>query len=251
MDNIRNKNKGFILLHRQILDHWIFNDSQKLRFWLHLLFRANFSNTKVNIGNQLIDLERGSFIASLEKLGLLINKSRETARAWLKLLQQDQMIEFKTTSKYTLIKIINYENFQASMDKNLKQKIHRMETEENQAGNNLAQIINYKKEKNNINNENNGNSVSGKPETPPSPVINIFKPILKDIQNYFSEKKIDLKEAEKFFNYYEANGWKVGKNPMKNWQAAANSWISRVDNFNSKEKNNKSNINSNINKLWN
>jgi len=32
-------------------------------------------------------------------------------------------------------------------------------------------------------------------------------------------------EAEKFFNYYESNGWKVGKNPMKNWKAAANNWI--------------------------
>jgi uncharacterized protein YdaU (DUF1376 family) len=32
-------------------------------------------------------------------------------------------------------------------------------------------------------------------------------------------------EAEKFFNYYESNGWKVGKNPMKNWRASANNWI--------------------------
>jgi uncharacterized protein YdaU (DUF1376 family) len=32
-------------------------------------------------------------------------------------------------------------------------------------------------------------------------------------------------EAEKFYNYYESNGWKVGKNPMKNWKAAANNWI--------------------------
>lgn len=33
-------------------------------------------------------------------------------------------------------------------------------------------------------------------------------------------------EAEKFFNYYESNGWKVGKNPMKSWTHAANNWIS-------------------------
>ena len=32
-------------------------------------------------------------------------------------------------------------------------------------------------------------------------------------------------EAEKFVNYYESNGWKVGKNPMKSWGAAANNWI--------------------------
>ena len=38
-------------------------------------------------------------------------------------------------------------------------------------------------------------------------------------------------EAEKFFNYYESNGWKVGKNPMKNWKAAANNWITNSNTY--------------------
>jgi uncharacterized protein YdaU (DUF1376 family) len=37
-------------------------------------------------------------------------------------------------------------------------------------------------------------------------------------------------EAEKFVNYYTSNGWKVGKNPMKSWTHAANTWL-----INSKE----------------
>jgi hypothetical protein len=32
-------------------------------------------------------------------------------------------------------------------------------------------------------------------------------------------------EAEKFVNYYTSNGWRVGKNPMKSWTHAANTWI--------------------------
>ena len=32
-------------------------------------------------------------------------------------------------------------------------------------------------------------------------------------------------EAEKFVNYYTSNGWKVGKNPMKSWTHAANTWL--------------------------
>lgn len=38
--------------------------------------------------------------------------------------------------------------------------------------------------------------------------------------------KIGLPEAEsqKFFNYYESNGWKVGRNPMKSWTAAMTNW---------------------------
>lgn len=32
---------------------------------------------------------------------------------------------------------------------------------------------------------------------------------------------------EGYYNYYLANGWRVGKNPMKDWQAAARGWVSR------------------------
>ena len=38
-------------------------------------------------------------------------------------------------------------------------------------------------------------------------------------------------EAEKFYNYYESNGWRVGKNPMKNWKAAANNWITNTKQY--------------------
>lgn len=33
--------------------------------------------------------------------------------------------------------------------------------------------------------------------------------------------------AESFFDYYSANGWKVGKNPMKDWKASLRNWIRR------------------------
>jgi hypothetical protein len=33
-------------------------------------------------------------------------------------------------------------------------------------------------------------------------------------------------EAGRFWNHYEANGWRVGRNPMVNWQAAARNWVS-------------------------
>lgn len=39
-------------------------------------------------------------------------------------------------------------------------------------------------------------------------------------------------EAEKYFDFYEANGWRAGKNPMKKWQAAANNWMRRENEFN-------------------
>ena len=50
-----------------------------------------------------------------------------------------------------------------------------------------------------------------------------MKPTLNDLEHYCIERnnKVDV---VKFFNYYESNGWKVGKNPMKDWRAAIRTW---------------------------
>ena len=50
------------------------------------------------------------------------------------------------------------------------------------------------------------------------------KPNMEEIKLHFSKIGLPMFEAEKFFNYYESNGWKVGKNPMKSWPAAAANW---------------------------
>ena len=44
-------------------------------------------------------------------------------------------------------------------------------------------------------------------------------------------KRIAEIEAEKFFNHYTSNDWKVGKNKMKDWQAAARGWIGRIKDY--------------------
>ena len=38
-------------------------------------------------------------------------------------------------------------------------------------------------------------------------------------------------QAESFLNYYESNGWKVGKNPMKNWHCAVANWIKNIKTY--------------------
>ena len=49
------------------------------------------------------------------------------------------------------------------------------------------------------------------------------KPTLSEVKQYCIERgnKVD---AQHFYDYYESNGWKVGKNSMKNWQAAVRTW---------------------------
>ena len=49
------------------------------------------------------------------------------------------------------------------------------------------------------------------------------KPTLSEIKQYCIERNNNV-NAEQFFDYYESNGWKVGKNSMKDWKAAVRTW---------------------------
>ena len=49
------------------------------------------------------------------------------------------------------------------------------------------------------------------------------KPTTSEIEQYCIERNNNV-NAEHFFDYYESNGWKVGKNSMKDWKAAVRTW---------------------------
>ncbi len=60
------------------------------------------------------------------------------------------------------------------------------------------------------------------------------KPTLEEIAAYCNERGNKI-SVQHFFDYYEANGWKIGRNPMKDWKACIRTWESR-NNFVQKEK---------------
>jgi hypothetical protein len=62
-------------------------------------------------------------------------------------------------------------------------------------------------------------------------------PSLSEVQKFFDAQEYPSIEAEKFFNYFESNGWLVGgKTQMKDWQAAARNWILNTGKFNNTPK---------------
>ena len=64
--------------------------------------------------------------------------------------------------------------------------------------------------------------------------VRFTPPSLDEVKSYCSEQGCAI-NPEQFINYYEANGWMVGKNKMKDWKAAIRNWASR-DNGNLKGK---------------
>ena len=51
-------------------------------------------------------------------------------------------------------------------------------------------------------------------------------PTLKDVEEYCQSRNNGI-DAQHFIDYYEARGWMVGKNKMKDWKAAVRTWESR------------------------
>ena len=48
-------------------------------------------------------------------------------------------------------------------------------------------------------------------------------PTVEEVKAYCTERRNNV-DAEHFVSHYTANGWKVGKNPMKDWKAAVRTW---------------------------
>ena len=52
------------------------------------------------------------------------------------------------------------------------------------------------------------------------------KPTLEEVQAYCNERN-NMIDAQRFIDYYESNGWHVGRNPMKDWKASVRNWERR------------------------
>lgn len=51
-------------------------------------------------------------------------------------------------------------------------------------------------------------------------------PTQQDVYLYMLNRGFDsVQESEKFIDYYTSNGWMVGRNKMKDWNAAVRNWL--------------------------
>ena len=55
------------------------------------------------------------------------------------------------------------------------------------------------------------------------PQKRFVKPTIEEVEAYCQERNKGV-DAQRWYDYYSSNGWKVGKNPMKDWKAAVRTW---------------------------
>lgn len=102
-------------------------------------------------------------------------------------------------------------------------------------GNDVTQVSTLPRLGNDVNGVGNvgnklGNDVTSNHKNHHEPSVTIRerfkKPDLADVQTYCHERGNSV-DPSAFMNFYESNGWKVGKNQMKDWRAAVRTWESR------------------------
>ena len=55
-------------------------------------------------------------------------------------------------------------------------------------------------------------------------------PTIEEVGAYCLEKGYDV-DPEQFVDFYQSKGWKIGKSPMKDWEAAIRTWVKRDNDF--------------------
>jgi hypothetical protein len=103
---------GWIKVHRQLQEHWVWSKPEYLKWWLDILMSANIEPKKVLIKGQLLEVNRGEVIYSYETWAnrWKINKSK--VLRFLKMLEKDSMIVLKSETVTTRLTICKYDTYQ-------------------------------------------------------------------------------------------------------------------------------------------
>lgn len=141
---------GWIKLHRDIKDHWLWTDKPFSRgqAWIDLLMMVNHDTGTDCIKGRVVTIERGQRITSTVKLADRWKWGRKKVSTFLDRLEAEGMLEQKRTTEYTTITIVNYGVYQ-SKEQRVEQPRNSQGTAEEQPRNTNKNKKNNKNEKNN------------------------------------------------------------------------------------------------------
>lgn len=198
---------GWIKLHRQIRNHWVFKNANYFKAWVVIISEVNHKSTKIVIEGELIECKRGQSINSLATWVKILGDdwTIQKLRTFLKLLEKDEMINTEGLRKTTRLTVCNYESYQSEQQGDNKQTTNR------QQGDNKEITTNK-----NVENEKN---------------VNNTIPTKEEFVAYGLSKVSDV-SIEALGLKYEAwlsNDWctnKAGKEQkIKNWKSTLNNTL--------------------------
>lgn len=149
------ENKGWIKLYRSLLmnELWIRETFTKGQAWVDILLRVNHKDNKVLIGNQSIEVLKGQTIWSIKDMANRWKWSRKKVTNFLKMLKKEHQIDYKSTTKYTIVTVVNWEVYQNELQEgtsNIEKKNIKGTSKEHQKNTNKNDKECNKNDKKNI-----------------------------------------------------------------------------------------------------
>jgi DNA-binding transcriptional regulator YhcF (GntR family) len=108
-----NKRLGWLKISRGIVNHWLWHDAERLKWWLDLLLMAAWEEKQILHDTHIVTLRRGQMVASVSFLTERWKKSNKTILRFLNMLEDEGMIRREMLHRQTsIITICNYESYQ-------------------------------------------------------------------------------------------------------------------------------------------
>lgn len=141
--------QGWVSLHRQIREHWLWKDKpfSKGQAWVDMILRANHSEAKIVVDKEIICIPEGAFYSSETALSEDWGWSRKKVHGFIDVLTKDTMLGIEKHRKGAVFFLINYSNFRCMGTAKAPQK--------NRTGTAVEPQWNTNNNDNNENNDNN------------------------------------------------------------------------------------------------
>lgn len=106
---------GWIKLYRSMLDWEWYSDKNTKIVFLHILLKANYESKRWE-GHEI---KRGSYVTSNEHLAKELNLGVREVRTALSKLEKSGEIDKQSTSRFTIINVLNYNDFQDNKEEEI------------------------------------------------------------------------------------------------------------------------------------
>tara|TARA_R110002167_G_scaffold1338_3_gene5975 strand:+ start:1988 stop:2593 length:606 start_codon:yes stop_codon:yes gene_type:complete len=103
--------KGWVKLHRKILENGLFFDAELFKVFVWCLLKANFKNKPIEVYNTT--LKTGQFLTGQFSASEELNIKPSTVYNRLQRLKRMGYISIRSTNKYSIITVKNYKKYQA------------------------------------------------------------------------------------------------------------------------------------------
>ena len=105
-------NRGYIKVWRKTIDSGWLQNHKLCAFWLWCLLKASHKEYDLIVGCQKVHLMPGDFVFGLNKASEELAMSIRSIRTILAFLKTSQNLTIKTTNKFSVISIVNWDIYQ-------------------------------------------------------------------------------------------------------------------------------------------